>query len=211
MEREDQQALLDFCRQRRLWLIADEVYSRFVYDRPAAERPTAPSFLNLIEPEDPVIVINSFSKTWAMTGWRMGWLIHPHSLAETFDRLVEFCTSGAPHFLQYGCVAALEQGEPFAQELIERCHRGGELVFQRLSALPRVRIARPRGSFYAFFALDGLTDSLAYAKQLLEETAVGLAPGSAFGAGGEGHLRLCFASSQDSLSQGLDRLEKALR
>ncbi|MDJ0611630.1 MAG: pyridoxal phosphate-dependent aminotransferase [Kiloniellales bacterium] len=211
MPREEQQALLDFCRRRGLWLISDEVYSRFVYDRPASERPTAPSFLTLIEPEDPVIVVNSFSKTWAMTGWRMGWVIHPPSLAETFDRLVEFCTSGAPHFLQYGCIAALEQGEPFAQEMIERCRRGGELVYQRLSPLPRVRIARPKGSFYAFFAVDGLTDSLAFAKDLVDRAAVGLAPGSAFGAGGEGHLRLCFASSLEGLSEGLDRLEDALK
>ena len=95
--------------------------------------------------------------------------------------------------------------------MVERCRRGGELVFQRLSALPRVHMARPRGAFYAFFGLDGLTDSLAYAKDILEKTDVGLAPGSAFGPGGEGHMRLCFASSTERLSEALDRLEPVLQ
>jgi len=211
MPAEDQKALLDFCRQKRIWLISDEVYTRFVYDRPAAERPTAPSLLTLIEPEDPVIVINSFSKTWFMTGWRLGWLIHPPSMAETFDRLIEFSFSGAPPFLQHGAVAAVEQGEPFAQSIIERCHLAGDLVHQRLVALPRVRLARPRGAFYAFFRVEGLTDSMAFAKELIETAKVGLAPGSAFGPGGEGHLRLCFAATPETLSKALDRLEPALR
>ena len=140
----------------------------------------------------------------------MGWLITPASLTETLDRLIEFNTSGAPHFLQYACIAAIRDGEPFVTDMIERCRRGGELVFQRLAAHPRVRLARPEGSFYTFFGLDGLTDSLACAKRLLDETCVGLAPGSAFGPGGEGHMRLCFASSMERLSQALDRLEPAL-
>ena len=211
MAREDQQALLDFCRRRGIWIMADEVYHRFVYDRPASQRPHAPSFLDLIEPEDAVIVVESFSKTWAMTGWRMGWLVHPVSLGANFDRLVEFNTSGAPRFLQDGCITALEEGDGFACHVIERCRRGRDVVHQRLSALPRVRLACPQGAFYAFFAVEGLTDSLECAKQILEEVAVGLAPGSAFGPGGEGHLRLCFAGGTERLSAALDRLEPLFR
>jgi aspartate/methionine/tyrosine aminotransferase len=211
MGREDQQALLEFCRARGIWILADEVYHRFVYDRPAAERPRAPSFLDLIEPEDAVIVVESFSKTWAMTGWRMGWLVHPTSLGANFDRLVEFNTSGAPRFLQDGCITALEEGEGFACHVIERCRQGRDLVYQRLAALPRVRLACPQGAFYAFFAVEGLTDSLEYAKEILEEVSVGLAPGSAFGPGGEGHLRLCFAGGTERLSAALDRLEPLFR
>ncbi len=211
MAREEQQALLAFCRARGIWILADEVYHRFVYDRPAAERPRAPSFLDLIEPEDPVIVVESFSKTWAMTGWRMGWLIHPSSLGANFDRLVEFNTSGAPRFLQEGCITALEAGEGFACHVVERCRQGRDLVFQQLSALPRVRLACPQGAFYAFFAVEGLTDSLGYAKESLEQVSVGLAPGSAFGPGGEGHLRLCFASGPERLSAALERLVPLFR
>jgi aspartate/methionine/tyrosine aminotransferase len=128
---------------------------------------------------------------------------------ETLDRLIEFNTSGAQPFLQEAALTAIAEGEPFVHEVVERCRRGGELVFQRLSALPRVRLARPRGAFYAFFALEGLEDSLGYAKRLVDEVGVGLAPGSAFGPGGEGHLRLCFASSTERLSAALDRLEPA--
>ncbi len=201
MEAEEQRAVLELCRRRGIWLIADEVYARFTYDRPVA-----PSFLQLADPEDPLIVVNSFSKTWAMTGWRLGWLVHPPSLASIFDRLIEFNISGGQAFLQHGCLAALRQGEPFVAETVERCRLGGELVFQGLSALSRVRIARPHGAFYAFFALEGLADSLGFAKEVLHRTGVGLAPGEAFGPGGEGHLRLCFASSSARLAEAMDRL-----
>ena len=211
MPGEQQQALLEFCRARGIWVMADEVYHRFVYDRPAVERPRAPSFLDLARPDDALIVVESFSKTWAMTGWRMGWLVHPVALGANFDRLVEFNTSGAPRFLQDGCITALMQGEDFACHMIERCRQGRDLVFQRLSALPKVRLACPQGAFYAFFAVEGLSDSLEYAKQVLEEVSVGLAPGSAFGPGGEGHLRLCFAGGPERLSAALDRLEPLFR
>jgi aspartate/methionine/tyrosine aminotransferase len=205
MEADQQQAVLELCRARGVWLLADEVYHRFTYDRPMA-----PSFLALAEPEDPVISINTFSKAWAMTGWRMGWLVHPPSLGEVFGRLIEYTTSGAPSFMQAGCLAAIRDGEPFVAEMVERCRLGGEIVFQALGALPRVRLARPTASFYAFFAVEGLSDSFAMTKQVLHETQVGLCPGAAFGAGGEGHLRLCFASSPELLSEAMDRLRPFL-
>jgi aspartate/methionine/tyrosine aminotransferase len=208
---EDQRTLLDFCRTRGIWIMADEVYHRFVYERPASERPRAPSFLDLARPDDAVIVVQSFSKTWAMTGWRMGWLVHPAALGANFDRLVEFNTSGAPRFLQDGCITALAEGEGFACHVIERCRQGRDLVTQRLSSLPRIRLACPEGAFYAFFAVEGLTDSLDTAKRILDEVSVGLAPGSAFGPGGEGHLRLCFAGGTERLSAALDRLEPLFR
>ena len=205
MEREEQEAVLEICRHRGIWLMADEVYARFVYDREVA-----PSLLEIAEPEDPVFVVNSFSKAWAMTGWRLGWITHPASMARVFDNLIEFNTSGSQHFLQVGAVAALEEGEGFVTKMVDRCRQGGELVYQRLSAMPRVTVGRPRASFYSFFRVDGMDDSLAFAKRLLRETGVGLAPGSAFYKGGEGHLRLCFASSQARLSRAMDRLEPAL-
>ncbi|MDX1709532.1 MAG: pyridoxal phosphate-dependent aminotransferase [Rhodovibrionaceae bacterium] len=205
MEREEQQAVLELCREKGVWLISDEVYNRFVYDRPVA-----PSLLELADPDDPVFVLNSFSKSWAMTGWRLGWVTHPLAFAEVFDKLIEFNTSGTQAFLHHGCIAALEEGEPFVREMVERCRRGGELVYQRLAGLPRVTVARPRASFYCFFRVEGMDDSLAFAKRVLRETGVGLAPGSAFGDAGEGRLRLCFAASQERLSQAMDRLEPAL-
>jgi aspartate/methionine/tyrosine aminotransferase len=145
-----------------------------------------------------------------MTGWRYGWLVHPKSMAETFDRLVEYNTSGGQAFLQAGCIAALRDGEGVVQEQVERCGRGAEMVTQRLGGLPRVRMARPQGAFYAFIGVEGVTDSLNFAKHILNESGVGLSPGSAFGPGGEGHLRLCFAGSTDRLAEGLERLAPLL-
>jgi aspartate/methionine/tyrosine aminotransferase len=206
MPRAQQLALLEFARKRGIWIVADEVYARIVYDGALA----APSFLELAEPEDALVVVNSFSKAWAMTGWRIGWMIMPGRLTAIVDKLIEFNTSGAQPFLQRGCVAALQQGEPFVAEMVARYRTARDLVLQRLGGMRRVHIVRPEAAFYTMFAVDGMTDSLAFAKHLVHEARVGLAPGSAFGPGGEGHLRLCFAASLDRLSQAMDRLEPAL-
>ena len=206
MSSDEQRALLDFAKSRGVWIMADEVYARLIYTRPVA-----PSFLEQAGPDDPLIVLNSFSKPWAMTGWRVGWLTHPAHLGEQFAKLVQINTSGVPHFLQRGAIAALDKGDGFITEMVERCRAGGELVFQRLSAHPRITIARPEGAFYAFFAVDGVKDTMAFCKSLAKDYKVGLAPGEAFGPGGQGNIRLCFASSAERLSKGLDRIESAIK
>lgn len=205
IDRAEQEAILAFCRARGIWLLADEVYHRFVYG-PAV----APSFLEIAEPDDPLLVVNSFSKTWAMTGWRMGWLIHPAQLGPLIDSLIEYNTSGSQSFIHLACVSALDEGEDFVRENVARSARGGAMVYEALRQLPNVRIAPPQGAFYSFFAVDGLTDSLAFCKDLLQSCQVGLAPGSAFGAGGEGHIRLCFATSEERLAEALNRLKTYL-
>ncbi|HYR67497.1 MAG TPA: pyridoxal phosphate-dependent aminotransferase, partial [Reyranella sp.] len=149
MSADEQRALLEFARKHGIWIMADEVYARLIYTRPVA-----PSFLEQAGPDDPLLVLNSFSKPWAMTGWRIGWLTHPARLGEQFAKLVQINTSGVPHFLQRGAIAALEKGDGFIGAMVERCRAGGELVFQRLSAHPRITIARPEAAFYAFFAID---------------------------------------------------------
>ena len=133
--------------------MADEVYARIVYDG----APAAPSFLELAEPDDPLVVVNSFSKAWAMTGWRIGWMIMPARLTAVVDKLIEFNTSGAQPFLQHACAVALTQGEPFVAEMVARYRTGRELVLQRLGAMPRVRIVRPEAAFYVMFGVDGMT------------------------------------------------------
>jgi aspartate/methionine/tyrosine aminotransferase len=206
MTSDQQRALLDFARKRGLWIMADEVYARLIYTRPVA-----PSFLEHAGPDDPLLVLNSFSKPWAMTGWRIGWLTHPPSLGEQLAKLVQINTSGIPAFLQRGAIAAVEKGEDFIAQMVDRCREGRELVFQRLSANPRVRIARPEAAFYNFFSVDGVTDTMAFCKKLAKDYKVGLAPGEAFAAGGPGNIRLCFASGAERLSQGLDRIEAAIK
>ncbi len=205
ISRNEQREVLEFCRARGIWLIADEVYHRFVYEQEVAN-----SFLQIADPEDALIVVNSFSKAWAMTGWRMGWLTHPVSLGPVLENLIEFNTSGTQAFLQHGCISALREGEDFVKQTVDRCRQGRDLVFQRLSAVPEVRATSPKGAFYFFFAVEGMTDSLGAAKKILNETGVGLAPGSAFGKGGEGNFRLCYAGTLDQLSEAMDRLVPVL-
>jgi len=206
MTSDQQRALLDFAKKRGLWIMADEVYARLIYTRPVA-----PSFLELAGPDDPLLVLNSFSKPWAMTGWRIGWLTHPASLGDQMAKLVQINTSGIPAFLQRGAIAAVEKGEDFIAQMVDRCRAGRELVFQRLSANPRITIARPEAAFYNFFSVDGVTDTMAFCKKLAKDYKVGLAPGEAFAAGGPGNIRLCFASGAERLSRGLDRIEAAIK
>jgi aspartate aminotransferase len=208
---DEQRALLEFARKRGIWIMADEVYARLTYNKRPDGRLVAPSFLEQAGPDDPLIVLNSFSKPWAMTGWRLGWITHPVALGDQFAKLVQINTSGVPAFLQRGAIAALEKGDEFVAEMVERCRAGRELVFQRLSALPRVTLARPEAAFYAFFSVDGVKDTMSFCKKLAKEYKVGLAPGEAFAAGGQGNIRLCFASSAERLSRGLDRIEAAVK
>jgi aspartate aminotransferase len=202
---EQLQAVIDFCRAKNIWFIADEVYNRLIYDRPVA-----PSALQLTTPTDPVIVVNSFSKAWAMTGWRLGWMVVPLGLAATLDKLLEFNTSGGQAFLQRAAIAALDEGEDFVAEQVTRYRAGRDLVTQRLGGMRRVKLTRAQASMYLMFQVDGEPDSYDLALRLVDEARVGLAPGIAFGAGGEGYLRLCFAASSARLAEAMDRLEPIL-
>jgi aspartate/methionine/tyrosine aminotransferase len=201
MSRAEGEAILDFARRRGIWIIADDVYERIVYDESVA-----PSFLSIAAPEDRVLSINSFSKAWAMTGWRLGWMVAPAQWNPILDKLIEINTSGAPAFLQHGAAAAIRDGEAFVASFVERCRTGREIVLQGLSRYARVRLARPAGAFYAFLAVDGVSDTLAFAKEVVQRCKVGLAPGIAFGPAGEGYLRLCFASAPARLEEAIGRL-----
>lgn len=198
-------ALLGFVRQQGLWLIADEVYGRIVY----GNRP-APSFLEQAEPGDRLIVVNSFSKNWAMTGWRLGWLTLPADLLPVMEKLVEFNTSGSPTFLQHAAITAIRDGEHFLASFVARCRESRDIAIDALQACRRVEAARPEGAFYAFLRVDGVADSLAFAKEVLARAKVGLAPGSAFGPTGEGYLRLCFARDPAQIAAAVERLRPLL-
>ncbi len=206
ISREDMIRVRDFARERGIWIVADDVYGRITYD---VER--APSFLELMEPEERLVVVNTFSKNWAMTGWRMGWVVAPPELGQVYENLVQYNTSGVPPFLQRGAVAALDHGEEFFQSMLARCREGREIVCNALAEAPRVRFARPGGAFYLFFAVDGEPDSRALAFRLVDEARVGLAPGTAFSEEGEGYMRLCFAASADRVAAAMERLVPALR
>jgi aspartate/methionine/tyrosine aminotransferase len=207
MASEDElRGILAHARARGIWLLADEVYARIAYGVRHA-----PSLVTLAGPDDPVVIVNSFSKSWSMTGWRLGWVIAPAELANAIEKMTEFNISHPTTFAQWGGVAALDHGDDYVDGLVRRYAEAAELVYARLSPLPRVRLARPRSAFYAFFQVDGVTDSFAFAVELMRRARVGLAPGAAFGPSGEGRLRLCFAASLPKLSLALDRLVPALR
>ena len=200
----EMQAMLKMCRKAGAWLIADEVYNRLVY-----EGEQAASALDVAEPGDRVLVIGSFSKAWAMTGFRVGWLIVPEATRDRFTELVEITHSGVAPFVQVAAVAALAD-EGFVASFKAYCSAGRALASEALAGLSRVRFTPPPGAFYAFLGVDGLTDSLTFALGLVERHGVAVAPGVAFGAGGEGHLRLCFAQSPVRLERALGRLREAI-
>ena len=205
MSSEQQHAVLGFCRERGLWLIADEVYARIVYGMKHA-----PSFLEHADPEDRLIIINSFSKPWAMTGWRLGWLITPKRFGKTLEMMNEFNFAGAATFTQIAGITALTHGEPFLADQIRRYENARNLVYDRFSRNPKITMGWPEGAFYAFFSVSGMTNGLAFCRNLVQEARVGLVPGTTFAAPEDGWLRLCFANSLETLNTAIDRLEEHL-
>jgi aspartate/methionine/tyrosine aminotransferase len=208
LTRTEQQALLDHCRRTGTWIVADEVYERLFFEQAAC----APSFLDLAGPDDRVIVVHSFSKSFLMTGWRLGWMVAPAPVVEALAKLIEFNTSCAPVFVQRAGLAALARAADFVPGLVSRLKVCRDTLLPQLAALPGVEVALPAGGMYAFFRVAGEDDSLAFAKRLVAEVGLGLAPGVAFGPEAEGWLRWCFASRDPQrLSEGVRRLAGALR
>ncbi len=205
MRREDQQQLLDFCRERQILLVADEVYHRMTYSEDYV-----PSFLEIAEEDDPVVVVYGLSKSWAMTGWRLGWVVTPKQLRTQWQIMSENFNTGAAVFTQRAAIAALLEGESLVHELRDHYARGRELVKQMLAPHPRVSLSEPEGAFYAFPRIEGIEDSMQFAQSLLDEESVGVAPGYTFGQGNEQNIRLCFARSHDQLEEGLKRILRFL-
>jgi aspartate/methionine/tyrosine aminotransferase len=207
---EEQRGLLEFARRHGLWLMADEVYDRLYYSGAALGEPV-PSILRLANREDAVMVVHSFSKSYCMTGWRVGWLITRADAAGKATELNEFIISHAPAFAQRAGETALAEGEPELVRMLERLRENRDLCLEALRGIPGVTMPTPDGAFYLFPRIDGLTDSFGFCRRLLEETRVGLAPGVAFGAGGEGSIRLCYAAERSILEPAMERLTKFLR
>ena len=211
----EQAAILAHCRRTGTWIVADEVYERVYFGPPgaAADGPAraAPSFLDLAGPGDRLVVVHSFSKSFLMTGWRLGWMVMPPSLTPSVGKLIEFNTSCTPVFVQRAGLAALALGEPLVQTVVAQLRRGRDTLLPLLAATPGVRVAVPHGGMYAFFQVDGEPDSLAFAQRLVREAGLGLAPGAAFGDEGEGWLRWCYASRDPArLVEGVERLRRGL-
>ncbi|MFL5238721.1 MAG: aminotransferase class I/II-fold pyridoxal phosphate-dependent enzyme [Rhizomicrobium sp.] len=211
MSRDEQRSVLEFCRVRGIAIISDEVYGTLVYDGSAH----APSFLQVAEPDDAVFVVNSFSKPWAMTGWRIGWMTHPAYLSDQMAVLSMSNNTGATTFAQWGALAALSpRGDAFRGFLLERCRDGYEVTRRFVDSQNRIRWMPPQGAFYGFLQVDGMSDSFGFAADLVRNARVGVAPGSAFAPPDDtttdAYVRICFAQNTERLQTGLERLAAAV-
>jgi aspartate aminotransferase len=210
---DDQNRLLEFCRKHGLWLLADEVYDRLWYATEHLGNPV-PSILKKATRNDAVIVVHSFSKSYCMTGWRVGWLVARADLAAKATQLNEFIISHAPSFTQKAAETALADGESEIAGMLQRLRANRDFCMQALKQMPRATVPRPDGAFYLFPRIEGLGQggmgSFDFCRQLLVETKVGLAPGEAFGAGGEGSIRICYAADRTILEPAMERLARFL-
>ena len=206
----EQRRLLELCRDRGIWLLADEVYERIYYDGLQIGDP-APSILRLCDRNDAVHVVQSFSKTYCMTGWRVGWLVTRADLGSRIAQLNEFFVSHAATFAQVAARTALAEGEDELRRMIESLRANRDFCVAALREMPGVTVPDPGGAFYAFPRIDGVDDSLAFCRRLLLERRVGLAPGCAFGAGGEGSVRICYAADRSVLEPALEHLTSFIR
>jgi aspartate/methionine/tyrosine aminotransferase len=206
LTRAEQQAIVDHCRKTGTWILADEVYERLYYE--PTSNGCAPSFLDVTQPDDRLVVVHSFSKSFLMTGWRLGWLVMPPSLVPHMGKLLEFNTSCASVFTQRAGIVALQRTAEVTPRVVAHLKACRDTLVPLLQAVPGVRVAPARGGMYAFFQLDGHPDSLETAKRLVAEAGLGLAPGNAFAPEAQGWLRWCFASKDLArLGQGVDRLK----
>jgi aspartate/methionine/tyrosine aminotransferase len=205
----EQSAILERCRHTGTWILADEVYERLYYE--ASPKACAPSFLDLAQPEDRLVVVHSFSKSFLMTGWRMGWMVVPPSLLDSVGKLIEFNTSCASVFTQRAALAALMSAADITPRVVEHLKTCRDRLVPQLQALPGLEVGLAHGGMYAFFKLPGFDDSLLLAKRLVAEAGLGLAPGSAFAPQADSWLRWCFASKDLSrLDEGVLRLRRWL-
>jgi aspartate/methionine/tyrosine aminotransferase len=198
-------AVLELARAHDLWIVADEIYGRLTF---GARR--APSFHDIMRADDKILFVQTFSKNWAMTGWRIGWLEAPPALGATIENLVQYSTSGVPVFAQRAAVAALEGGESFLTQFLKSLRTSRDIIADGLAATGRVRFAHPEAAFYLFGEVEGEPDSRSLALRLVDEAGIGVAPGAAFGEGGEGYLRLCFARAPGQMAEATGRLARWL-
>ena len=209
LDADGQRAILAHCRRHGIWIVADDAYERIYYGGGGPNN-TAPSFLDVSEPEDRVVSTNTFSKSWLMTGWRLGWILAPQELIPDLGKLIEYNTSCAPGFIQRAGVVAVIEGDAVIAHTVDRLRHARDFLYARLLRIPGIDAAAAPGAMYAFFRVEGIADSLAFCKRLVADAGLGLAPGIAFGPEGEGFVRWCFASGEERLADGVDRLQRYL-
>jgi len=193
-------------RKHDFWVLSDEIYSRLVFDGL-----TAPSIAALPGMRERTIICDGFSKTYAMTGWRLGYGIMPEALAEHMNLLLTHSVGCTATFTQYAGIEALTGPQAPVEAVVAEYQRRRDVLVTGLNAIPGVQCRMPRGAFYTFPNVTAFGRTVDWlAGYLLDEAGVAVLPGTAFGAGGEGYLRLCFANSMENLQAGLARIADAL-
>ncbi|MEZ5918484.1 MAG: pyridoxal phosphate-dependent aminotransferase [Alphaproteobacteria bacterium] len=202
----EMEAILDFARNRGIWVLSDEVYGRLVF----SGRVRAESFLDIAKEDDLLLVVNSFSKSWAMTGWRLGWIVGPAAAESKIRDVALYNNLCPPTFTQYGAIAALEQGEDVLKRQLALWQSNRDMLVDRFKAMGNVHMSRPRATFYSFFKVDGHPDCMSLTKKLVDEAGLLLSPGCAFGKTSTGYVRMCFAVSEAKLTEALNRMEPVI-
>lgn len=212
MPQHDWDQLLAHCRRHGIWLVSDDAYERIVFEPSMTINGHAPGVLSQVSDDDRFISANTFSKSWTMTGWRLGWIVAPRAFVAQLGKVIEFNTSCAPPFVQRAGLVAVNEGEPSVRQTVARLRASRDLLVSALGGIAGIEVAPPPGAMYLFFRIAGRSgNSVALAKQLVADAGLGLAPGAAFGSEGEGYLRWCFAASDTLLTQGATRLAEFLR
>jgi len=197
--------IAEIARRFRIPVLADEIYNRFLYEGSFASIASLPGMKEL------TIILDGFSKAYAMTGWRLGYGVMPPPLAEQLTRLMTNSASCTATFVQLAGVAALQGDQSESYAMVEEFRRRRDLIVDGLNRLPGVSCVRPRGAFYVFPNVKGLKrPSKEIATYLLDEAGVALLWGSAFGEFGEGYLRLSYAASRETIQKALERMGSAL-
>ncbi len=207
IQRAEQRAILEHCRRHGIWILADDVYERLIFSDGMR---SAPSFLTMADDRDRLIVVNSFSKAWTMTGWRVGWMVAPPTVFPDLASLLEYNVSCVSDFSQRAGAIALEQGEPYVLKVRAELAQTKNKLITALRPLPRLEVPEADGAMYLFLRVAGENDSLRLATRLIEEVGLGLAPGRAFGPEGEGWLRWCYAAEWNKNESGIERLSRFL-
>lgn len=205
MPAEDVQRVLEFARERDIWIISDEVYTRTTFE---TER--APSFLDYADPEDKLFVVNSFSKLWAMTGWRLGWLVGPQKAENIIRDIAIYDNMGPCTFAQYGAIEALRHGEDFVAWQRDMWKTNRDIVMKRIAGQNRIHMNMPEATFYGFLRIDGEEDDVVFARRLIDEANLSIAPGIAFSKHCKGYLRICYGIPEEMLHDAFDRIERVL-
>ena len=209
LNRQEQHAILDKCRSTGTWILADEVYESLVFLD--SQNHCAPSFLDIAQPDDKLVVAHSFSKSFLMTGWRLGWLVMPPEMTQHMGKLIEFNTSCASVFVQRAGLVALKRADEVTPRVVSHLRLCRDTLADALSGVDPIEFALPDGGMYLFLRLPAGMDDFQIAKRLVQEAGLGLAPGSAFAPEAQGWLRWCFASKElDRLRAGAERLDRWL-